>query len=111
MAMRKIEKCVGPNHEIHVAEGTELIELTVTLGHDKQIKQIEINCLPCTGNEVAEVGGIFTDASPFQYKFDTPEVTGSVTIDRDHDSSGLLIDMTWNTKKRVDVNFPVVVFC
>lgn len=27
MAMRKIEKCVGPNHEIHVAEGTELIEV------------------------------------------------------------------------------------
>ncbi|CAI7669827.1 unnamed protein product [Penicillium discolor] len=52
MAMRKIEKCVGSNHEIHVPEGTELIELTVILGHDKQIKQIEVNCLaPATKSQ------------------------------------------------------------
>lgn len=88
-----------------------LYQLTVTLGRDKQIEQVEINCLPYTGNEVAEVGGIFTDASPFQYKFDTTEVTGSVTFNRDHESIGLLIDMTWNTKQQVDVQFPVVVFC
>ncbi|KAJ5589437.1 hypothetical protein N7537_012115 [Penicillium hordei] len=111
MAMRKIDECVGFNHDIYVPEGTGLIELEVTLGSNRQIKRIDINCLPYTGNEVGEFGGIFTDASPFQYQFNTPEVKGSVTFDRDHQSVCVLIDVTWNNKKRVDVHFPVVVFC
>ncbi|KAJ5186561.1 hypothetical protein N7449_011325 [Penicillium cf. viridicatum] len=111
MAMRKIEECVGFNHDIHVPEGTKLIELKVTLGSNKQIKQIDINCLPYNGNEVREFGGIFTDASPFQYQFDTPEVKGSITFDRDHESVSVLIDVTWNNKERVNVHSPVVVFC
>ncbi|OQD62987.1 hypothetical protein PENPOL_c010G03015 [Penicillium polonicum] len=112
MAMRKIEKCVGLNHEIPVPEGTKLIELKITIGRDKQIKQININCLPHTGNKVAEVGGIFTPESKFKYQFDTPEAKGSIIFDRDHESIGLEIDMTWKkTKERAGVHIPVVVFC
>ncbi|KAJ5420153.1 hypothetical protein N7465_002672 [Penicillium sp. CMV-2018d] len=112
MAMRKIEKCVGLNHEIHVPEGTKLIELKVTVGRDKQIKQININCLPHAGNKVAEVGGISTPESKFKYQFDTPEAKGSIIFDRDHESIGLEIDMTWKkTKERAGVHIPVVVFC
>lgn len=155
MAMMKTEKCVGLNHEIHVPEGTKLIEvswgfstypkrdhstalyearhpaysfivhtngnkptsnplyqLKITIGRDKQIKQININCLPHAGNKVAEVGGIFTPESQFKYQFDTPEAKGSITFDRDHESIGVEIDMTWKkTKERAGVHIPVVVFC
>lgn len=85
MAMRKIEKCIGPNHEIHIPEGTELIE--VSRGLSTYPKQAHSTALHCMSHAILHTHSLLPQMGTNQFL--TPYISSRSPLDAISKSSRL----------------------